>query len=61
MVSASYLLLDGATFYAVALAGAAVSAYGLFRSYGLFGREDRAFLKDLELAPSLRRLLARIE
>jgi len=61
VVSASYLLLDGATFYAVALSGAAISTYGLFRSYGLFGREDRAFLKDLELAPSLRRLLARIE
>jgi O-antigen/teichoic acid export membrane protein len=61
VVSASYLLLEGATFYAVALTGAAISTYGLFRSYDLFGREDRAFLKDLDLAPSLRRLLARIE
>jgi O-antigen/teichoic acid export membrane protein len=58
-VSASYLLLEGVTFYVVALAGAAISTYGLFRSYGLFGREDRAFLKNLEVAPSLRRLLAR--
>jgi O-antigen/teichoic acid export membrane protein len=59
VVCVAFLLLDGGRFYAVATAGAAISAYGLFRIFGLFGAEDRAFLKNVEIAPTLQRLLWR--
>lgn len=59
VVCGAFLLLDGGRFYAVAAAGAAISAYGLFRIFGLFGAEDRAFLKNIDLVPTFQRLLWR--
>jgi O-antigen/teichoic acid export membrane protein len=59
IVCGSLLLVDEAWFYLVGVAGAAASVLILLRIFDLFGDEDRAFLKNLGLAPRLQHLFVR--